>query len=1052
MAELTRTRKVVTILGLLGAWGLLAMLLLVRFVEVPAAPVTRGPRTPDGLHGLPAPVTAMPASSAALRSYLADRYRVRPDGRFLRAVTELQRLRGGPADEASARFERDHWTVLAGTRAVGTLPEHADFTDAMSLLTSFSEALERARPAEAMTGGEVPAEAAGWTALSPERPAWAALARVDQEWAAGHRSKENLAAAARALVALTVQTDDALEEADVLPARAMAALVLARRAGAPDAAGEALLADAMDYSSAARATARTLAEDDPVRAYVLGDHTRLGALAAADGAPGAPGYLWYRALIKHQDHAGAAAWAAGHFARIPETVALGSFAVHALPNDDVTQVGAASEALPARMLYALEREAGVATPEALQDASGILPRIEALGARRTTRGPFLDAALLRARDRAVIEAALMARVNFYLHTLSVPRRAAEYLALIAPTCPDAFSPFLNWVTHLTHVETGTVEVDALLRDVTEDSSLRGAELTASAARAFEALEPDDARHELVWQKLTTRLDARPSHRATVTVYARTTALDLVTAEAHCESLRRTSEDAFPAHAVTCAIVRGDLEAVRAFVRREDIPANQRAYALDVLDDQTWADPAFVDAEWRALLDAAPDSWDVRRGYCEWLKEKGRDADLLATANGWLRAHARDPGLDPIVAAAWMSGAQQRRGDLNAAWRSIQPTLASGQGTAMAQGARVLLAMGRGDDAEQLARTTLQRYPSGSTVALVAEVLWTRELLTQAADVIARSGVSLSGRDWRHELGAAFVRVYGAQPQDRALQALDALRSQGGVRAEMLQQLVRAVEAAGRHDLAYALIERLHASATGNMALLLERYELLRKVRGEAVAVPWMRAQVEPPQRGPLSMYVYEAYADELMWSVVEPPPGAPSGADYVWLLRAATSLRRGPADARRAEIERYFNDANGTDYRAMGRYLFGKIGPREVLAVARTADRRCEVSYLIALKAHCEGHTVEAADWYRLTLLTGNAREGEYGWARHTLSEWADRMESLERIAQNPWPALAARNGAPPRTLAPATPAPATATGETPAPEETSSQHGRRHRRSRHRH
>ena len=520
MAEPTRTRKVVTILGLLGAWGFLAMLLLVRFVEVPAAPATRGPRTPDGI---PSPVAVMPASSAALRSYLADRYRVRPDGRFLRAVTELQRLRGGPAEEASARFERGRWTVLVGTRAVGTLPEHADFADAMSLLAGFSEALERARPTEAMTGGDVPAEAAEWAALSPERPAWAALDRVEREWAAGRRSKELLAAAARALVALTVQTDDAHEEADVLPARAMAALVLARRAAAPVPGGEALLADAMGYSSAARATARTLAEDDPVRAYVLRDHGRLGALAAAEGAPGAVGYLWYRAMIEREDHAGAAAWAAEHFARIPETVALGSLALRALPGGDVTQVGAASEALPARMLYALEREAGVATPEALRDASGILPRVEALGGRRTTRGPFLDAVLLGARDRAVIEAALMTRVNFYLHTLSVPRRAAEYLALVAPTCPDTFSPFLNWATHLTHVETGTVEVDALLRDVTEDNPLRGAELTITAERAFEALGSDDARHELIWQKLSARLDARPSHRATMTAHARATA-------------------------------------------------------------------------------------------------------------------------------------------------------------------------------------------------------------------------------------------------------------------------------------------------------------------------------------------------------------------------------------------------------------------------------------------------------------------------------------------------------------------------------------------------
>lgn len=1047
MAELTRTRKVVTILGLLGAWGLLAMLVLVRFVEVPAAPVTRGPRRPEGLPGLPSPVTAMPTSSAALRSYLADRYRVRPDGRFLRAVTELQRLRGVPLEEASARFERGRWTVLAGTRTVGTLPEHADFTDAMSLLAGFSEALERARPTEPMTGGDVPAEAAEWAALSPERPAWTALTRVEQEWAAGHRTKELLAAAARALVALAVQTDDTLEEADVLPARALAALVLARRAGAPAAAGEALLADVMEYSSAARATARALAEDDPVRAYVLRDHVRLSALATADGAPGAVGYLWYRAMIRRDDRAGAAAWAAERYARIPETVALGSLALRALPGGDVTQVGAASEALPARTLYALEREAGVATPEALRDAGGILPRVEALGARRTTRGPFLDAGLLRARDRAVIETALMTRVNFYLHTLSLPRRATEYLALVAPTCPDAFSPFLNWATHLTHVETGTVEVDALLRDVTEDNPLSGAELTVSAERAFEALERDDARHELVWQKLTARLDARPSHRATVTLRARVTALDPVTAEAHCESLRRTSEDAFPAHAVSCAIVRGDLEAVRAFVRREDLPASQRAYALDVLDDQSWADPAFVDAEWRALVAAAPDSWEVRRDYCEWLKEKGRDADLLATANGWLRSHARDPGLEPVVTAAWISGAQQRRGDLNAAWRSIQPTLARAQGTAMAQGARVLLAMGRGDDAEQLARTTLQRYPTGSSVALVAEVLWTRALLTQAADVIARSGVSLSARDWRRELGAAFVRVYAAQPRDRALEALDALQSHGGLRAAALRGLVRAMDAAGHAELALAMAERLHPTAYERFAMILERYELLRKLRGEAVAVPWIRSEVEAPQRGPLGMYVYGAFADELMWSAVEPPPGAPSHSDYVWLLRAATSLRRGPADARRAEIERYFNDPSGTDYRTMGRYLLGKVDLRAVLALARTDDRRCEVSYVIALKAHCEGRTAEAADWYRLTLLTGHAREGEYGWARDTLYAWATRMESLERIARDPWPEFATRDGAPPRTLAPAAP-----TGDAPAPAEPPPRHGRGHRRSRRHH
>jgi hypothetical protein len=515
--ERERVSSALTIAVGLTIAGALGLSALAQFVD-PAAALGRAPdlsHEPPGLPPLPERVSTFPESPAHLRAMLAARVRLRPDRRVLAAVSDLSRLHTGTASEATARFDSDRWTVLHGNTVVGPLPASPTFRDALAMLSAWDASLRRRRSAE-VRPAPVPPEALGWGSLDARRTPAVALDRVEAVWARGHRSPELAAAAARGSVALAVTTPDDADDGALVAGRALAALAWAAGAGADVRDAAALLAHAMGYRGDARALSVELNPRSAVRAYVSDDDATLRASAARDDDPAGPA-LWRRRLVERGDLAAARA--------LPSPVGVAAM----LPAD-------AAEATLAQALAALEREASLdAAPDAVA-VDAVLPRAELLAARRAPRGPFVDRALLLARDRAVIASALARAIDLATQR-DGPRAARELVARFGARAPETYRDLVAWATALTRVADRAQPPETLLLDLAPTTHHAGALLARSAALVALRVARDNPRRRQAFESLVTHLDSRPSHRRALLAAALDDTRDRVLADALCATLR-----------------------------------------------------------------------------------------------------------------------------------------------------------------------------------------------------------------------------------------------------------------------------------------------------------------------------------------------------------------------------------------------------------------------------------------------------------------------------------------------------------------------------------
>jgi hypothetical protein len=148
------------------------------------------------------------------------------------------------------------------------------------------------------------------------------------------------------------------------------------------------------------------------------------------------------------------------------------------------------------------------------------------------------------------------------------------------------------------------------------------------------------------------------------------------------------------------------------------------------------------------------------------------------------------------------------------------------------------------------------------------------------------------------------------------------------------------------------------------------------------ALSWLRARVPPESEHPLAIAMYAESEFQLLWSLIERPEDGPQPSS-VWLMRAAAYLDEWPENREHLEeLMEYFSRTPRDDYQLMGGHLMGLVPEADLLRVATTPQRRCEVAYYLGVKAHRDGRTQDALTWFRVALETNQQRDGEYHWAR----------------------------------------------------------------------
>jgi len=178
------------------------------------------------------------------------------------------------------------------------------------------------------------------------------------------------------------------------------------------------------------------------------------------------------------------------------------------------------------------------------------------------------------------------------------------------------------------------------------------------------------------------------------------------------------------------------------------------------------------------------------------------------------------------------------------------------------------------------------------------------------------------------------------------------------------------------------------------------YGYLKAARGKNAAIDWLRQTVPHEKVTEAAYLAFENGDYEVLWELVQDPSATdPSG--FLWLLRAAVSLKLGQHQTpRKEELVNHYQQADPQQhYHLIGRYLLGLASERDVLPLATDAAHRCQIAFFLGWKAHAEGRYEEASDWYRIAVETASHTNWEYNWAYRILKVWNNHAKSLTRLA-----------------------------------------------------
>lgn len=955
-----------------------------------------------------------------------EAYRLRPDRRFLWAVADVHLfLTGQERREVVVTFREGLWHVRYRGGDVGAVPEFPDFGDFVRLLTDWVGRLDAARPLGLAADGGAASRLAEVDRaldrfLAPH--AMAALGRLEELWRAGSRDPGLLPRATRALTLLTLQGLDAAEVGDALPARAIALLALAKGlTRAPMVREASLLAEITEYGAHAREVAASLPPGDPVRLYVFGEDGRLEELARGSSGGAEARYLWLLRLARRRDEQLWADWYQSHFRHedvlLPALAAglrLDRFGTNetlgaALPSvvyrellehGAVRDGGGLSKARrAARRFWAEVRPlAGRVLPRWFR-VSSVAEEVESElgGVARAHRAPFWDAETVRAYYRRHLYSAAYTLGLHYLDDLSAIPAVQRFAGDLGEPREGIAADFRRWYGDLADSKAGRPASPRLLEDLDRLPTLGARPLMRSFREVTARLRLGTPQVYVGARRLVSRMDSRMSHRVHLGRLAHTALLDLRLAERVYGSVAATAPVHYPGAHAWYLKLTGQHERLDGLLQSDAWPPETRADILGRLGDRL--EPELLRRGYERLMADAPDSWAVRSKYVDHLERTKRYDDAVSVIRGWLERHDRSAGFDYIGARTALARMHYLAGRYAEGWEAVAEVVESQQAGAMGRAALLLERLERTGEAEELGQALVERYPDFVWARRVlAELYWRRGRHEDAARVLTASPHRIGVEDWHWTIGPAFEEVFARRPPRDGLAAFAALVGQG-IGPTELGEIVTVLSRAGHHELAFSLGSSLRGFGLEDLMFRVGGYRSLRAWKGESEALDWLRKQIPVRLFDAWSTVAYDQEEFDLVWELAG-DPGRGEHADFVWLMRAAAWVRQGARDdvRRRALADHYLDPAPG-HYHALGRFLLGLETEPAVLALATDPKKRCEIAYYVGLRAQAERRYADASDWYRVTLETGQERNGEYRWAFSALNRWEQAGKSLARLA-----------------------------------------------------
>ena len=429
----------------------------------------------------------------------------------------------------------------------------------------------------------------------------------------------------------------------------------------------------------------------------------------------------------------------------------------------------------------------------------------------------------------------------------------------------------------------------------------------------------------------------------------------------------------------------------------DLKPEARSEALKLLLRSSPAERDYVLDRFRQLISIAPDNIEVVDAYADCEENSGRPGEAARVLQDWLKTNSSKRDLAWIHVATRLSEKLQKQGKLEEAWRVVAAVVGSGKSETLMQAAAVLEARGEHEQAREMARNNLERYPSsGDASAALAEILWRQHDDAGAADLLRQKDKFLTRTDWYYPIAEAFARVFAEAPIEAAQKAFDEI-ARRGFDPERVSALIGPLSKRNRHDLASALSQRVPL-ARQTIYDWLRTYREIKASSGPTEALDWLKKRIPPAAVDGLSTAFYHQGEYDLLWDFIADRPDQTKN-HMLQFFRAASLVRlRTPrTDPRWQRLAHEFESVQKRDaFIDYGRYLLGLDAEDKLLASVPRA--RCDTAYLLGIKNFSERRYEKAMDWFQAALETGETATPLYNSAVAFLSGWARTEKSFARI------------------------------------------------------
>ena len=714
-------RTTVLLLVLLGLVAAAAGVFYMRGMRSGRMPAGPGANSGNGYR-----YTVMIPGGTSLKDALGmirHRYLLKPDGRILRALSEIDHFpdQAAKANGVQAQWAGSDWLIRVDGRKTASLPRLPGFDALFSLLRK--QAASRVSAMHMPSDGAMPSQARKLPDVAYAAPLIKRLQALDES---AKPLSSRLEVAAPILARLTVLQPDAVGFASELPTHALAILALAEAAGHVRLyESESELAYALGYKHAALFLAAHLKEKNPWRLFVMHRDSALAMQAETNGS--ATTFAMYLASSRLAQRQEEAQWLAlaenlppdgvceeGIYAQGLKLSSMTAHSrlAHALPLLTIRCMsgnGSGNGSRPSKVIDRLSEKAAFVPISTLAD------RFEGLLKKQTRNmgGPFMTPGVYRAFRREAFYTGLYARFEFALSWRDVIGEAEAQARHTA----QADSPYAQrlaiWEKDMVAAWQGRLDPVKAAMDMAKDENLAPGLKLRLISQAIEDYSTSDKMDAESVARIARALDSRPAVREPLGDLL----WDHVAAIAPAMTLYKGAVAASARPDQLSVWLAGYLDGDKELLdiaRDPDVSPLQQDYALGQIEYPGKYAEEIV-RRFQVILAQAPEAnkITVYEDYLDMLhrlRMPNREVEVAYRFVHELPGYT--PSLEVAEAHMYLARAYRHDGNLQEAWRTIAPELPSWKADAMEEGVKILMAMRRFKVAAQLAHDRELRRRAG----------------------------------------------------------------------------------------------------------------------------------------------------------------------------------------------------------------------------------------------------------------------------------------------------------------------------------------------------